>query len=254
MAKEDLNSYELSRDFFNWCFENPEKVTPTHVALYFFTIEHCNRLGWKLKFGLPSQMTMDAIGVKNWRTYSKAFNDLAEWGFLKVLEKSRNQYSATVIALVKNTKATTKALSKATQKHSQKHDSSIVGINKPDNLEPNNLLTEEEKKLSENLDEVYSYQTVKEAVMMRNEFTEDQWEKAWMVFRLHVMTEGKLQSVSELRGYTSNWIAKHKKEIFENNGITKTEQRQTEQAERDRQSELARHILNGTFNTEGQTG
>ncbi|HDZ04867.1 hypothetical protein LCGC14_0371110 [marine sediment metagenome] len=74
MNEQKLNGYELSRDWFDFCFENPERTRPIHTAIYFFAIEHCNRLGWKEKFGFPSQMVMEAIGVKNWRTYSKAFN------------------------------------------------------------------------------------------------------------------------------------------------------------------------------------
>ena len=127
------SGYELSKDWFDFSFENPELINPTHTALYFFAIEHCNRLGWKEKFGMPTQMAMDAIGVKNWRTYSKAFNDLVEWGFFKLIEKSKNQYSATVIAIVKNTRANTKALTKARQKHVQKQSSSIAVIDKPIN-------------------------------------------------------------------------------------------------------------------------
>ena len=145
----DISGYELSRNWSDWCYEHPELITPNHSAIYFFAIEHCNRLGWKEKFGMPTQMTMEAIGIKNWRTYSKAFNELVEWGFFKVIEKSRNQYSATVIAIVKNTKANTKALTKATQKHLQKQSSSkgnsTVVIDKPINYitkEPNNRGTE----------------------------------------------------------------------------------------------------------------
>ena len=128
-----MTSYQLSRNYFDWCFENPEKITPNHTAIYFFAVEHCNRLGWKEKFGLPSQMVMDAIGIKNWRTYIKAFNDLTEWGFFELIEKSKNQYSSNIIAIVKNTKATTKALDKAIQKHIQKQGQSIVSIDKPIN-------------------------------------------------------------------------------------------------------------------------
>ena len=141
----EFNSYELSRNWFDWCFENPEKINTNHTALYFFIIEHCNRLGWKERFGLPTTMSMDALGIKNYRTYSKAFDDLVEWGFIKLIEKSKNQWSATVIALVKNTKATTKALSKATLKHSQKQIESTASIDKPINLitiEPINILFE----------------------------------------------------------------------------------------------------------------
>ena len=44
---ENLSGYELSRDWFDWCFEHSDEIRPTHTALYFFAIEHCNRLGWK---------------------------------------------------------------------------------------------------------------------------------------------------------------------------------------------------------------
>lgn len=148
-----MNGYELSRNWFDWCFENTGKVKPTHTALYFFAIEHCNRLGWKARFGLPTQMAMDAIGIKNWRTYSRAFEDLVDWGFFKVYERSKNQYSATVIGIVKNTKANTKAYTKAVQKHIQKQvqkqSSSIAVIDKPINLKPNNNINVGDSKKEE---------------------------------------------------------------------------------------------------------
>lgn len=135
MAKEtEINGYELSRDWFNFCFENTDIINPNHSALYFFCIEHCNRMGWKQKFGLPMEMAKDAIGIKNYRTYANTFNDLVSWGFIKIIQKSKNQYSANVIALVRNAKAQSKALSKAIQKHSQKQYTGIVGIVKPINL------------------------------------------------------------------------------------------------------------------------
>jgi hypothetical protein len=125
-----MNSYELSRKFWDFAFENPEKIKPIHPAIYFFAIEHCNRLGWKEKFGLPSQMVMEAIGVKNWRTYSQGLNELIDFGFIELLEKSSNQYSSNIIAIVNFTKADTKALDKALQKHDTKQSKSIVSINK----------------------------------------------------------------------------------------------------------------------------
>lgn len=138
--EKELSGYELSKDFFEFSFENTGKVKPTHIALYFFCMEHWNRLGWKKQFGLPRQMAMDAIGVKNNRTYTSAFENLVEWGFLKVIEKSQNQYSATVIAMVKNTsacaRANTSALSKATHMHSHKQRTGIAPIDKPITIEP----------------------------------------------------------------------------------------------------------------------
>jgi len=43
----ELNGYDLSRNLFDWSYEKPEKINTNHIALYFFIIEHCNRLGWK---------------------------------------------------------------------------------------------------------------------------------------------------------------------------------------------------------------
>ena len=130
-----MNGYELSRAWFDFCFENPELIKPNHTALYFFAIEHCNRLGWKEKFGFPSQMAMEALGIKNWRTYSKCLNELVEFGFIKMIETTKNQYSSNIIAIVKTTKATTKALDKALQKHDTKQGQSIDSIVKQETIE-----------------------------------------------------------------------------------------------------------------------
>jgi hypothetical protein len=124
MAKQ--TGYELSRQWFDFSFENPDKIKPIHTALYFFACEHCNRLGGKDKFGLPSIMTMEAIGVKSHNTYMKAFNDLIEWGFITLYQKSTNQYSANIIALSKYDKALDKALDKASIKHNTKQSESTV--------------------------------------------------------------------------------------------------------------------------------
>jgi len=138
-----MNSYELSRKFFDWCFENPEKINTNHIALYFFAIEHCNRLGWKEKFGLPTEMVKDAIGIKSYRTYSATLNDLIEFGFIKMVERSKNQYSSNIIALSKFTKATAKALDKARSKQGQSKGESKATIDKPLNqetIEHNNIV------------------------------------------------------------------------------------------------------------------
>jgi hypothetical protein len=71
-------------------------------------------------------------------------NELIDFGFIKLLEKSSNQYSSNIIAIVNFTKADTKALDKALQKHGTKQGQSIVSINKQ---ETNKQETIEERKL-----------------------------------------------------------------------------------------------------------
>jgi len=124
MSDNKLNSYELSGAWFDFCFENPELIKPIHTAIYFFAIEHCNRLGWKKKFGIPSQMTMDAIGVRKHQTYIKGFNDIIEWGFFELIEKSKNQYSTNIISLISALPKNGKALGKARAKHRAKQGQS----------------------------------------------------------------------------------------------------------------------------------
>jgi hypothetical protein len=133
-----MNSYELSRKWFDWSFENPEKISPNHSALYFFAIEHCNRLGWREKFGFPTEMAKDAIGIKSYNTYVKTLNDLVDWGFIKMIQRSKNQYSANIIALSNFNKALDKALDKAIVKHVTKQDESIDSIDKPITNKPIN--------------------------------------------------------------------------------------------------------------------
>ena len=125
-----MNGYDLSRKWFDWTFENPERINPNHTALYFFIIEHCNRLGWKEKFGLPTTMAKEAIGIRSYNTYINTLNDLVNFGFIKLIEKSKNQYSSNIIALSNFDKAPDKALDKALIKHTTKQRESIDSINK----------------------------------------------------------------------------------------------------------------------------
>lgn len=130
-----MNSYDLSRKWFDWTFENPERINPNHTALYFFIIEHCNRLGWKEKFGLPTTMAKEAIGIRSYNTYINTLNDLVEFGFVKLIEKSKNQYSSNIVALSNFDKAPDKALDKALIKHTTKQRESTDSINKQETIE-----------------------------------------------------------------------------------------------------------------------
>lgn len=150
-TKKDINGYSLSRSWFDFCFENPEKIRPNHTALYFFIVEHCNRLGWKEKFGLPTTMTMEAIGMRSYNTYKNTLDDLISFGFIVMIEKSKNQYSSNIVALSNFDKALDGALDKAIVKKEgcsikksestiqstiQSTGESIDSIYKPINQEP----------------------------------------------------------------------------------------------------------------------
>lgn len=147
---DNISGYSLSRNWFDFCFENPEKINPSHTAVYFFAIEHCNRLGWKKKFGFPTTMVMEAVGIKSYNTFKKVLFDLVNFGFIRMIEKSKNQYSANIIALSNFDKATNKALDKALTKHLTKQSEStiqsIVSIDKQETSKQLNKRTIEQRK------------------------------------------------------------------------------------------------------------
>ena len=140
-----MNGYELSRNWFDWAFENPELINPNHTAIYFYVIDQCNRLGWKDKFGLPSQMAMDALGIKKHETFFRYFNDLVDWGFIGMVQKSKNQYTANIITLKSAIPKKGTALEKAILGHTEKQTEGMgVGFSSIDkpitlNLKPKTI-------------------------------------------------------------------------------------------------------------------
>ncbi len=94
-----VNTYAISREWFDWSFEHPDIVKPPHSAIYFYAIDQNNRFGWKEKFGLPTLQAMEATGIKSKNTYYKAFNNLIEWNFIKIITKAKNANSANIISI-----------------------------------------------------------------------------------------------------------------------------------------------------------
>jgi hypothetical protein len=166
-----MNIFELNRTFWDFAFSNPEKIKPNHCAIYYFALEHCNRLGWKEKFGFPTSMVLEATGIKSYSVYKKTFDDLVSFGFFIVIEYSKNQYSSNIIALKENNKALNKALDKALIKHKTKQrestQQSIDSIDKQltINNKQNNNIEERKLKFAETIKpylEVYKRDTLKE--------------------------------------------------------------------------------------------
>lgn len=146
--KNSINGYDLTRDWFDFAFENQGKVTGNHGCLYLWLVELNNRMGWAKTFASPASQTMAAVGISSYNTYKKILDDLVEWGFVIMVKPSKNQYTANVIALSKNDKALYKALDKAMIKHYTKHNSSTIqstdSINKQVNKETSKQVNNKE--------------------------------------------------------------------------------------------------------------
>lgn len=172
-----MDIFKLYRHFWNYAFSNPERIKPNDIAIYSFAIEHCNRLGWKEKFGFPTTMAMEAVGIKSYSVYKRHFDNLVELDFFNVVEYSKNQYSSNIIALKENDKAPDKAHDKALDKAMIKHtpkqsestvqsiDSIIIQINNKQytNIQLNKLnkvlelyLSDDNKISQDDIDEIYN--------------------------------------------------------------------------------------------------
>jgi hypothetical protein len=113
MANDKLNGYSLTKAWFNYTFEHPEKFNPTDGYIYLFLIEVANRSGWSDKFDVSAKDIMQALGIGTYNTYRKSFDKLVADGWITVVKKSTNQFQKTVIALSKNNTATNGALDRA---------------------------------------------------------------------------------------------------------------------------------------------
>lgn len=134
-----MNGYNLTRNWFDFKFENPSKARAIHTDFFIYLVDQWNRLGQKKEFGLPTSYTMECLGIGSYNTYKKTLNDLVDFGFVKIIKDSKNQYNSKIIALSKIDEATDKALDKATIKALDKAsdeatDSIDKQLNKYNNL------------------------------------------------------------------------------------------------------------------------
>lgn len=241
----NINGYDLSRAWFDWCFENPERISPNHTALYFFIIEHCNRLGWKKKFGLPTTMAKEAIGIKSYNTYIKTLRELVAFGFVEMIEVSKNQYSSNIVALSKFNNAPNNALDKALIKHTSKQSEStrqsIDSIDKPITNKPitnnNNKFNFKKALLDYGFDEML----VDEWLVIRKAKKSVNSQFAFNSFISQVEKTNmdknevlKIVAEKQWAGFNSNWL----KNLNRNN---EKDRRDSETADRERQiMQLAR--------------
>ena len=69
---------------------------------------------------------MEAIGIKSYNTFINTLKELVDFGFIQMVEKSKNQYSANIIALSNFNEAHNEALDKALIKHTTKQSESTI--------------------------------------------------------------------------------------------------------------------------------
>lgn len=134
-----MNGYQLTRQWFEWRFNNPGKLSSAHAELYFYIVDRWNYFGQKSEFGLPRLHTMEVLSIGSRNTYKKLFSDLIEHGFIKLIRESCNQYHhASIIGLSKFEQAPDTPLDTPSEQAPEQAPDPIV--------KPNNLGTKEPKK------------------------------------------------------------------------------------------------------------
>ena len=118
-----MNGYQLTRQWFEWRFNNPGKLSAGHAELYFYIVDRWNYFGQKAEFGLPRLHTMEVLSIGSRNTYKKLFGDLIEHGFIKLIRESCNQYHhSSIIGLSKFEQAPATPLETPTEQPIEQSD------------------------------------------------------------------------------------------------------------------------------------
>lgn len=94
-----LPGYILTKIWFHYAMNNERKVKPIHGILFLWCVEKNNRLDWREEYQLPTDEACSACGVVDRETFLKALKDLTDWGFINILQESKNRFTARYISL-----------------------------------------------------------------------------------------------------------------------------------------------------------
>ena len=210
----EFTGYKLTRTWFDFKFENPGKIKASHTELYFYIIDLWNRLGQKEKFGLPTAVTMECLGIGSYNTYKRNLNDLIDFGFIQLIQESKNQHQSKVIALSKFDKATDKALDKA---HIKATDEATDDIDKQyNNEQKNNNIINNNNETFQNLNfsEILKNESQEwiESVAMQQKISIELIQQKIDEFVLFLKTtEKNHKSKKEFISHFINWLPKNLK-------------------------------------------
>ena len=210
-----MNGYQLTRHWYNFKFGNPDKVRHIHSDMYFYIVDLWNRLGQKEKIGLPTAVTMEALGIGSYNTYKKALAELISFGFIKEVSEAKNQHQSRIIALSIYDKAHDKASDRAlgyaisisdeavdepSDKATDESPDSIIELK--NNRTSNNTIVISEKNISE-LTNCFS---MKENVCKLIGRSLQQVDALLSIFIIEQQAKGDLnRSLNELRRHFTAW-------------------------------------------------
>ena len=255
-----MNGYKLTRNWFDYKFENPSKVRAIHTDFYIYLVDQWNRLGKKEEFGLPTSYTKECLGIGSYNTYKKTLSDLVNFGFVKIIKDSKNQHISKIIALSKydeaSDKPSDKALDEATIKAIDKPTDTIIKqynnltiqqINKiltyfnsipisDIDLKIDEIIKEEKEDKPKKPRSVFTPPVISDVISYfeENGYTKQSAEKAFKYYSVANWKDSKGDQVK-------NWKQKMQGVWFKDENKEKTDNRSK------KMQEIAEKIMNGTL-------
>ncbi len=96
--KYRIDGFRQIEAFYEWVFNNPDKIRPTHVSLYLFLWNQANRSKWVEWFKCPYDLAMQGACIGNNGTYYRCLDELKKWGLIDY-KKGINNFKAPLINL-----------------------------------------------------------------------------------------------------------------------------------------------------------
>lgn len=174
--------FEYFNGFWKWAENNGEKTSPNLTAMYFYLLHINNSLGWRESFTITSTHAMNHLGIGSFNTYKNTIDKLEEYGLIIIVERSKNQFTCTRIALSKMLKANDKASSKQLKKQVESIVENKVSIHKTlqnnkDLLNNKDFFAENENQVSKSsnlgLNDWFVKATAEEFIERVNKFKEE---------------------------------------------------------------------------------
>lgn len=94
-----INGFEQIKAFYSWTFENHHKVRQSHISLYMFILNQCNRSNWSEWIKLPYDLAMQGAAIGSKSTYYKTLDELQSFNLIDY-KKGINNYKAPQIHLI----------------------------------------------------------------------------------------------------------------------------------------------------------
>jgi uncharacterized phage protein (TIGR02220 family) len=158
-----MNGFEQIKSFYQWVFNNPDKIRPTHISLYLFLWNQANRANWAYWFKCPYDLAMQGACIGNNKTYYKCLDELKEWKLIEY-QKGINNFRAPLIHLVQLYDSAQLTEQVSVPQSAQQSAQQSVQLPAQQSAHIYKLITNNIKPITENIEEILLFLENKEKI------------------------------------------------------------------------------------------